>query len=120
MNVWRTHIMKNKIQTKPTNYVIVVDYNSRDQYLDNQSLLGWDNETDWYDHYTDGDDIITPKGNIKRNRFGLILIGNVGVYVGENQSDVQSYSDDGNKEGYDCTVCKIEKDSDGEWIVVPV
>lgn len=112
--------MKNKIQTKPTNYVIVVDYTSRDQYLENQSLLGWDNDTDWYDHYTDGIDIITPKGNIKRNKFGLIFVGNVGVYVGENQSDVQSYSDDGNKEGYDCTVCKIEKDSDDEWIVVPV
>lgn len=112
--------MKNKIQTKPTNYVIVVDYSPRDQYLEHQSLLGWDNETDWYDHYTDGWDIITPTGRIKRNKHGIIFVGDVGVYVGESQSDIQSYSDDGNKEGYNCTVCKIEKDSDGEWIVVPV
>jgi hypothetical protein len=107
-------------KTKATNYVIVVDYNPNDQYLENQSLLGWDNDTDWFDHYTDGDGIITPSGRIKRNKWGLIQIGEVGVYVGENQSDVQSYSDSGNREGYDCTVCKIEKNSDGDWIVVPV
>ena len=106
--------------TAPTNYVIVVDYSPRDQYLENQTLLGWDNDTDWFDHYTYGDEIITPAGRIKRNSHGLIFVGNVGVYVGESQSDVQSYSDDGNEEGYDCTVCKIEKDNNGDWIVVPV
>ncbi len=112
--------MNNKIKTEPTNYVIVTDYNPSDNYLENQTLLGWDNDTDWFDHYTSGDELITKTGRIKRNKFGLIFIDNIGVYVGKNQSDVQSYSDDGNKEGYDCTVCKIEKDSEGEWIVVPV
>lgn len=106
--------------TVPTNYVIVVDYSPRDQYLENQTLLGWDNDTDWFDHSTYGDEIITSTGSIKRNEHGLIFIGNVGVYVGESQSDVQSYSDDGNEEGYNCIVCKIEKDSEGNWIVVPV
>ena len=64
-------------KTKATNYVIVVDYNPNDQYLENQSLLGWDNDTDWFDHYTDGDDIITPSGRIKRNKWGLLQIGEI-------------------------------------------
>jgi hypothetical protein len=112
--------MSNKSNLRPTNFVIVVDFNPKDTYLDNQSLLGWDNDTDWFDHYTDGDEIITPKNNIKKNKWGLIQVGSVGLYVGEKQSDVQSYSDSGNQEGYDCTVCKLERDSDDEWIVVPV
>ena len=109
-----------RTQTKPTNYVIVTDYTDRDNYLENQTLLGWDNDTDWFDHYTDGDEIITKTGRIKRNKWGQIHIGSVVLYVGETQSEVQEYSDSGNDEGYDCTVCKIEKNSDGEWIVVPV
>ena len=112
--------MSNKSNLKSTNYVIVVDFNPNDTYLESQCLLGWDNDTDWFDHYTDGDEIITPKNNIKKNKWGLIHIGSIGLYVGETQSDVQSYSDDGNKEGYDCTVCRLEKDSNDEWIVVPV
>ena len=112
--------MSNKFNLKSTNFVIVVDFNPNDTYLENQSLLGWDNDTDWFDHYTDGDEIITPKNNIKKNKWGLIHIGSIGLYVGETQSDVQSYSDDGNKEGYDCTVCRLEKDSNDDWIVVPV
>ena len=112
--------MNNRLPTKPTNYVIVTDYDSRDNYLDNQTLLGWDNDTDWFDHYTSGDDLITKTGRIKRNRWGLIFIDNIGVYVGETQSEVQEHSDSGNREGYNCTVCKIEKDKEGYWIVVPV
>ena len=111
----------NKPKTNPTNYVVVVDYDSRDQYLEDQYLLGWNNKYDWFDHDTCGDEILTKSGRVKRNKYGLIDINRwVSVYVGENQSDVQSYSDDGNREGYDCTVCRIEKDSDGELIVVPV
>lgn len=112
--------MSNKSNLRPTNFVIVVDFNSKDTYLENQSLLGWDNDTDWFDHYTDGDEIITPKNKIKKNKWSLIQIGSVGLYVGEKQSDIQSYSDSGNQEGYDCTVCKLERDSNDEWIVVPV
>ena len=43
----------------------------------------------------------------------------VSVYVGEEQKDCQDYSDDGNKEGYDCTVCKIEKVND-RLVLIPV
>ena len=113
--------MKTKIPTKPTNYVIVTDYDSRNNYLDDQTLLGWDNDTDWFDHYTSGDDLITPTGRIKRNKWGLIFFDNIGVYVSDElTSEIKDTCDSGNKEGYNCTVCKIEKDSDGEWIVVPV
>ena len=113
--------MSNKSNLRPTNFVIVTDYKySKTNYLDQQTLLGWDNDTDWFDHYTTGDEIITPKNNIKKNKYGLIHIGDIGLYVGEEPSDVQSYSDDGNREGYDCTVCRLERDSEGEWIVVPV
>jgi hypothetical protein len=112
--------MSNKSELRPTNFVIVVDFDPKNTYLDSQSLLGWDNDTDWFDHYTDGDEIITPKNNIKKNKWSLIQIGSVGLYVGEKQSNVQSYSDSGNREGYDCTVCKLEKDSNDEWRVVPV
>ena len=110
-----------RTQTKPTNYVIVVDFDSRNNYLEDQYLLGWDSKSDWFDCDTYGDEIITPKGNIKKNNgFCLSIDKWVGVYVSDKQSNVQEYSDSGNDEGYDCTVCKIEKDSDGEWIVVPV
>lgn len=111
----------NNPKTHPTNYIIVVDYDKNYQYLDDQSLLGWNNKYDWFDHDTCGFEILTKTGRIKRNKYGLIDINRwVSVYVGEKQSDVQSYSDDGNKEGYDCTVCRIEKDSNGDLIVVPV
>jgi hypothetical protein len=112
--------MSNKSELRPTNFVIVVDFDPKNTYLDSQSLLGWDNDTDWFDHYTDGDEIITSKNNIKKNKWSLIQIGSVGLYVGEKQSNVQDYSDSGNREGYDCTVCKLEKDSNDEWRVVPV
>ena len=112
--------MSNKPELRPTNFVIVVDFDPDNVYLKNQSLLGWDNDTDWLDPYTYGDKIITPKNNIKRNRRGLIQVGKVGLYVGEKQSNVKLYSDDGNDEGYNCTICKLERNSDDDWIVVPV
>ena len=112
--------MPNKSELRPTNFVIVTDFDPKDNLLENQSLFGWDNDTDWFDHYTDGYDIITPKNNIKKHKWGLIQVGSVCLYVGEKQSDIQSYSDNGNKEGYNCTVCRLEKDSNDEWIVVPV
>jgi hypothetical protein len=34
--------------------------------------------------------------------------------------DCIDYCKGGNDEGYNCTLCKLEKNSDGEWIVVPV
>ena len=61
--------MSKKSELHPTNFVIVTDFNPKDNLLENQTLLGWDNDTDWFDHYTDGYEIITPKNNIKKNSF---------------------------------------------------
>ena len=97
--------MSNKSELRPTNFVIVTDFDPKDSLLENQTLLGWDNDTDWFDHYTDGYEIITHKNTIKKNKCGLIQIGSVCLYVGEKQSDIQSYSDDCNEEGYNCTIC---------------
>ena len=111
--------MKNNLSK--TNYVIVVDFDPSNNLLEDQYLLGWNSMYDWFDTDTVGDEIITPKGNIKKNNGWCLFIDKwVGVYVSDKQSNVQEYSKSGNEEGYNCTVCKIEKDSDGEWIVVPV
>jgi hypothetical protein len=120
MNVWRIHIMKNK--TTPTNYVIVVDYDENNPYLEDNYLLGWNNKYDWYDTDTCGYEIMTPKGNIKKCKYSLLIDIDrwVSVYVGTEVKDCIDYCKGGNEEGYNCTVCKLEKDSDGEWIVVPV
>jgi hypothetical protein len=74
-----------------------------------------------FDTDTCGYEILTPKGRLKK--YGIVTLDIdrwVGIYIGENKSYIKDYSDDGNKEGYDCTLCKLEKDSDGDWIVVPV
>ena len=108
-----------KTEKKNTNYVVVVDY-EEGQTLSECWLLGWNSKYDWFDTETGGDEIMTPTGKVKKNKFGLIQVNtNVGVYVGEEQKDVQSYSDDGNREGYDCTVCKLEKNGD-DWNLIPV
>lgn len=112
--------MKNN--SSKTNYVIVVDYDENNPYLEDNYLLGWSNKYDWYDCDTTGDEIMTPKGNIKKCKYSLLIDIDrwVSVYVGTEIKDCLDYCKGGNEEGYDCTVCKLEKDSDGEWIVVPV
>ena len=109
-------------KTYPTNFVIVVDFDPSNTYLSDQFLLGWNNKYDWFDCDTCGDEIITPKNRIKRNKINLLIDIDrwVSIYVSDDEANLKDYSDDGNKEGYDCTVCKLEKDSDGEWIVVPI
>lgn len=110
--------MSTKLRT--TNYVVVVDY-VEGQTLENCFLLGWNNKYDWYDTDTCGFEILTPKGNVKKNEYGMMIHIDrwVSVYVGETIDNCKSYSDDGNKEGYDCTVCKLEKSGD-EWLLIPV
>ena len=106
---------------KNTNYVIVVDLNNRSNYLYDQFLLGWNNKYDWFDCDTCGDEITTPANRLKRTDYCCIDIDRwVSVYVGETVDEIKSYSDDGNDEGYNCTVCKLEKNSENEWIVIPV
>jgi hypothetical protein len=118
MNMWRIYIMSRK-----TNYVIVVDFDEDNNYLEDQYLLGWNNMYDWFDTDTVGDEIIETDGSIKQNEFGLIEINRwVMIYVSDGQylDELRDTCKSGNEEDINCTVCKIEKDSDGEWIVVPV
>jgi hypothetical protein len=35
------------------------------------------------------------------------------VYVGETVEECKGHSDEGNEEGYDCTVCKLIETEDG-------
>lgn len=108
-----------KTNLKKTNYVVVVDY-EEGQTLSNCWLLGWDSNTDWYDCDTSGDEILTKKGNVKKNDCGLIGVSKWrSVYVSDTEEWCRDCSTYGNKEGYDCTVCKLEK-SDGDWNLIPV
>lgn len=111
-----------KVEKKVTNFVVVVDFDSRNNYLEDQYLLGWNNEYDWFDCDTCGGEILTPTGRVKKCKCGLLIDIDrwVAVYVGNEQKDCQDYSDMGNREGYNCTVCRLEKNSDNDWIVIPV
>ena len=108
-----------KTNLKKTNYVVVVDY-EEGQTLEECFLLGWDCKYDWFDGDTCGDEILTPTGRVKKNKWNLIDINNdVAVYVGETVDGCKDYADSGNREGYNCTVCKVEKDGD-DWMLIPV
>ena len=89
--------------------------------LDEIWLLGWDNRTDWFDTDIDSCDILTENGNVKKNQFGLIFVDrHTAAYVGETQHDCQSHCDSANREGYDCCVCRIEKDETGDLVVYKI
>jgi hypothetical protein len=104
---------------KTTNFVVVVDY-EEGQTLSNCFLLGWSNKYDWFDCDTCGWEIMTPTGRVKKNERGLIFLNSdVGLYVGHEQKDCQDDSDAGNREGYNCTVCRLEKVED-DWNLIPV
>ena len=107
------------MNNKKTNYVVVVGY-EEGQTLEDCFLLGWSNKYDWFDCDTCGDEILTPTGRVKKNDFGLLKIDkNVAIYVGETANDCRSYSDDANREGYECTVCQLKK-ADDSWDLIPV
>lgn len=109
---------------KKTNFVVCTNAAEIEDgmYLEQVYLLGWDNKYDWFADDIDACDIITPKGNIKKCKYGLLIdiTRNVAAYVGNEQKDCQSYCDDANKEGYDCCVCRLEKDTEGEWRIYKV
>jgi hypothetical protein len=108
-----------KVEKKVTNYVVVVDY-VKGQTLSDCWLLGWNNKYDWFDCDTCGDEILTSTGRVKKNKYGLIDIDRwVSVYVSDTEEWCRECSNDGNKEGYDCTVCKLEKNGD-DWNLIPV
>jgi hypothetical protein len=105
---------------KPTNYVIVADYAGED-FLPEVYLLGWDNNEDWYTVDIDGSDIMTPTGNVKKNYWGLIDITKmISAYVGETAEECTDYADGAKDEGYDCTICRLEKDNEGNIRLTPV
>ena len=105
---------------KNTNYVLVSNYEG-EKYLSDCLLLGWNNKHDWFDNDTYGFEILTKTGRVKKNKFGLLLDIDrwVSVYVSDELKTLESYCDDGNKEGYDCVVCKLEKDVD-DYKLIPV
>ena len=104
-----------------TNYVIVVDYDKNNPYLYDNYLLGWNNNYDWFDCDTVGDEIINSNGTIKDNEYGLIEIDRwTAIYVGETLDSCAEYCEDAKKEDINCTVCRIVLDNDGQWTVVPV
>ena len=105
---------------KDTNFVVVVDY-QKDSYLGDSFLLGWSNRDDWYDDGTCGYEILTSDNQVQKNKYGIFIEVNddVSVYVGETLEDCKEYCDGGNQEGYNCTVCKLEKD-DNDYKLIPV
>ena len=108
------------VEKKATNFVVVVDY-EEGRTLEDCYLLGWNNKYDWFDCDTCGWEIQNEDGSVKQNEWGLLIKINdsVAVYVGENESNCRSYSDDAIREGYDCTVCRLEKTED-DWNLIPV
>lgn len=105
-----------KKELKKTNYVVVAYYDN-EEYLKDCCLLGWNGYEDYYCTAFYGADIITPKNNIKKNRYGLIDTStHTSVYVGETYEDCKEYCD----EDLECVVCKLEQDSNGDWKVIPI
>ena len=100
---------------KEKTYVAVMDYDG-ETYLDNVFVLGWDNDTDWFDYDT-GDELLTKNNNLKRHPHGLVHVGEVGLYIEENQKNIEDYAESARREGYDFTTCELFKDNDGEWKV---
>jgi hypothetical protein len=109
-----------KKELKKTNYVVVVYYDN-EEYLEDCCLLGWDGREDYYCTNFYGSDIITSKNNIKKNDCGII---NTSTYccvcVGETYEDCKDDCDMGNREDLECVVCKLEKDTDDKWKVIPI
>jgi hypothetical protein len=104
---------------KKTLYAIVVDF-TEGQYLDDSWLLGWDNKYDWYAADIDGCDIMTPSGRIKKSNWSFIDVDRwVSACVNDDAAYCEEYAADARREGYDCTVCRLDKVADG-WLLVPV
>lgn len=109
-----------KKELKKTNYVVVAYYDN-EEYLEDCCLLGWDGREDYYCTSFYGSDIITSKNNIKKNDCGII---NTSAYCCVLASDTfeecKHDCDMGNREDLECVVCKLEKDSDDKWKVIPI
>ena len=100
---------------KQTNFVISSNAAETEDgmYLDELWLLGWDSNTDWFCDIN-SQDIMTPSGRVKKNKFGIIhASSHEAAYVGFEQKNCQYHCDDAIKEGYDCCICRLEKDDVG-------
>jgi hypothetical protein len=40
------------------------------------------------------------------------------AYVGETSKELFDYAKSAKEEGYDCTVCRLEKDEDSDWRLI--
>ena len=104
-----------KTELKKTNFVISTNAAETEDgmYLDELWLLGWDNNTDWFCDI-DSQDILTSTGNVKKNQFGLIHTSrHEAAYVGEDLEDVEKACKEAIDEGYDCCICRLDKDDVG-------
>lgn len=111
--------LKEAVTNEITNYVISTNAEETEDGmpLDHLWLLGWDSDEDWYADI-DSQDIITADGDVKTNDRGMIEISNTEtVYAESTPDDLISTCELARKEGYDCCVCKLEKDTDGNIVV---
>jgi hypothetical protein len=109
------------VKTNQTNYVLVIDFDPSNNYLEDQYLIGWDNDTDWYTE-VDGSDLLTPTGRLKKRSGCCIDVDRwISCYVDPDLNWMRKTCEDSKREGYDdCIVCRLEKNTDKELIVVPV
>ena len=109
-------------ELKKTNFVISTNAAETEDgmYLDELWLLGWDNNTDWFCDI-DSQDIMTPKGNVKKHQFGQIHTSrHETAYVGTELEDVEKACKEAIDEGYNCCICRLEKDPDNNIRIVRV
>ena len=101
---------------KQTNFVISSNAAETEDgmYLDELWLLGWDNNTDWFCDI-DSQDIMTPKGNVKKCQYGSMIqtSSHECAYVGNTEEDCKKAYEEALNEGYDCCICRLEKDDAG-------
>ncbi len=110
-------------ELKKTNFVISTNAAETEDgmYLDELWLLGWDNNTDWFCDI-DSQDIMTPKGNVKKCQYGSMIhtSRHETAYVGSELEDVEDACKQAIDEGYNCCICRLEKDPDNNIRIVRV
>ncbi len=107
-------------KTNQTNYVIVIGFDSSNNYLEDQLLIGWNIRSDWYTK-VEGFDLLTPTGRLKkRNGCCINTDSCISCYVDDDLNWMTKVCESSKREGYNCIVCRLEKNTDNEIIVVPV
>ena len=102
-------------EKKVVNFVISTNAAETEDgmYLDELWLLGWDNDTDWFCDIN-SQDIMTPTGRVKKHEWGMIHVNRHDTaYVGTDIEDVEKAYKEALEEGYDCCICRLEKDDTG-------